>query len=407
MANDIIKTIVSLADMSVQRPKIDKAAKSYVKFGGTNQFPNELLTLAKESPLQSAILNNQFIYSMGAGFEEWTGEIFTPNLSYNWEELTRRCMRDYIYLQAFAVQIVLNENGKTYSFYHQPIDQVRLGNYNEFNIIDTAYICTSWKSATSKNIVEIPMWGSESIQKGKSYLMYFKDYDLDELYYPIPKWYSSANWILADILLSKYYVNTVGNGFTPSTVITYPNEMDNDKKAELYDMFKSCFSGVENASDIIILFGENGEKPEITPLNASNNADLYQDFSNEVLSKIISGNRLPSPTLAGISSPSNLGGASNELLTAYSQYKLTVIHDLRKFVLTHINGLLKLNGLLPVLNIIDFDLRAEIEGQIEKNEDISKETLDVESGDELDKAQEDAEDEAVENMTNNDEDKVG
>lgn len=406
MANDALKAIISLADMSVQRPKIDRTSKSYVRFGGNNLFPNEVITLAKESPLQSAILNNQFIYSMGAGFEEWTGEIFTPNLTYNWEELTRRCMRDYIYLNSFSIQIVLNENGKTFSFYHQPIDQVRLGNYNEFNIIDTAYICTNWKSAGSKNIVEIPMWGSETPQKGQAYLMYFKDYDLDELYYPIPKWYSSANWILADILLSKYYVNTVGNGFTPSTVITYPNEMDNDKKAELYDMFKSCFSGVENASDIIILFGENGEKPEITPLNASNNADLYQDFSNEVLSKIISGNRLPSPTLAGISSPSNLGGASNELLTAYSQYKLTVIHDLRKFVLTHINGLLKLNGLQPVLNIIDFDLRAEIEGQIEKNEDITKETLDVESGDELDKAQEEAEEDAVDDMTNNDEDKI-
>lgn len=374
-----------MADISIKQPKIDKSGHTYVKFGANNLFPLEILNLVKESPLQSSILNNQFIYAMGAGFEDWDDEIYTPNLSYNWEELTRRCMRDYIYMQAFAIQVALNQDNKTFSYWHQPIEQVRLGQYTENNVIESAYLNSNWINSSAKNIVKIKMWGSESPKMGEKYLMYFKEYNLNEQYYAIPLWFSAKDWIKADALLSKYYVNTVGNGFTPSTAILYPNEMDNEKKKELYDMLISNFSGVENAASIMVFFGENGILPDIKTLNASDNPDLYKDFSAEVLGKIISANRLPSPTLAGLSSPSNLGGASNELLTAYSLYKLTVIHSLRKFVLENINYLLKLNGHKSVLNIIDFDLRAEIEGNIEKNEEIAKETLDVEPNDNNDK----------------------
>lgn len=389
--NQIQKAIIALSDMTVKAPTIDRNSRDYVRFGNNNLFPNELLKLAKESPLQSAILNNQFIYAMGAGFEEWTDDIFTPNLFYNWEELTRRCMRDYVYLQAFSVQLMLNEDGKTYSFFHQPVDQVRLGNYNSLNVIEDAYLNTNWQNASPNNIVKIKMFGSEIPVKGEKYLLYYKDYNLDELYYPTPYWYSAGNWILADILLSKYYCNTVGNGFTPSTAILYPNEPDNDKKEAIYDALINNFGGTENAGSIMLLFGENDVLPDIKALNASTNPDLYKDFSAEVLSKIISANRLPSPTLAGISSTSTLGGQNDEIIAAYSLYKLTVIYGLRSFVLTKINGLLKMNGYKPVLNIIDFDLKAEIEGNIEKNEDIAKETLDVDSGDETEQKKEEAE----------------
>lgn len=373
----ILKTAIQLADMSVKSPTIDKNSRTWVKFGSNNNFPNDLISMVKESPLQSAILNNQFVYACGAGFEDWEGEIYTPNLIHNWEELTRRCLRDYTFLQSFAIQAILNEDGKTYSYFHQPVNQIRLGNYDENNNITTAYLNTDWRNATNTNTVEIKMFGSEQPKIGERYLMYFKEYDVDELYYPIPKYFSAANWILADALLSKYYVNTAANGFTPSTVITYPSEIEQDKKEALYNMLIDNYGGPENAGSVMLLFGDNGVNPTVQALNASTNPDLYKDFSAEVLSKIISANRLPSPTLAGISSPSNLGGASNELLTAFILYNLTVVHQIRKFVLEKMNYLLKLNGLPKVLNIMDFNLRDELEGNTKENDEKERESIDV------------------------------
>jgi len=390
-----IKTLIQLADVSVKSPFIDRSSKTWVKFGGNNLFPNQLLELVKSSPIQSSILESLFTYSMGSGLDDWETEIYTPNLNYDWYELIKRAMKDYIYFGAFSIQATLNEDGKTYTYWHQPVDQVRLSNYDSTNTITTAYLNADWKTATPTNTIEIKMFGAESPKLGEKYLMYFKDYNPDQLYYAIPSYYSAGNWILCDSLLSKYYANTVSNGFTPSTAILYPNEMDNEKKEALYEMLQENFVGVENAANIMIFFGENGTLPDIKPLNASNNADLYKDFSIEVMNKIISANRLTSPTLVGLATPSGFSSKADEMIAAYTLYKLTVVYSIRKFVLDKINYLLKLNRFPAVLNLIDFDIKSEMEGKTRENEEKQKEGLDVED-EPTDEEKEDVADEVEE-----------
>lgn len=410
MTNDkFLKQVIQLADMSIKRPSVDRTSKSWVNFGNNNLAPQEFIKLAKESNTQSRILTNLFIYSMGAGFEEWTQEVYTPNMKYDWMELTRRCMKDYIYFGAFAVQITLNQAGNKFLYKHTPVSQVRLGNYNDEGEIDTAYLSTNWKSASNSNVVKLPIFDSKPVQQGETYLYYFKDYDIEDTnyYYGVPSWYSSANWIYADILLSKYYLNTVGNGFTPSTAILYPNEPEDNKKEAIYNSLLSNFGGVENAGSIMVLFGENGNLPDIKSLSSSDNADLYKDFVEEVKNQIITGNGLTHPILAAVATSTGFSSQAELLIAAYSQYKLTIITAIRNFVLDKMNFLLQLNGYPSILNIVDFDLRKEIEGQVEENEDKAKDILDVESGDELDKAKEEAEEDAVDDLENKaDENKV-
>lgn len=368
---DNIKANLFQRDFSIDKPFIDKATrKDWVRFGYDNLYPQLCLDLANSSPLQKAILENKLSYLYGAGLSKIEDNIYTPNLQETWGQLLYKCMTDYTYLEAFAIQVIMTESGNKFLFYHQPVDQVRLGQYNDYNMIEKAYLCTNWSKIYSAkgNVAEIKMWGSETPKKGERYLMYFKKHQLGEYYYAIPSWMSAANYVAADAALSQYYNNYIRNNFSANLAIKYPMEPDEEKKAELYRALQASFGGSENAGNILLLFGENGVSPEISSIE-SVNADLYNSVCDTVKLAIVSANRLTSPILAGISTSSGFSSKSDEIIAATVQYRLTVINSERQFILDAFNDLLVMNGYKRVLTIEDYNLAKEFEGSIEDNTD--------------------------------------
>jgi hypothetical protein len=363
---------ITFRDYSFDKPYIDKMTRkdTWVKFDYDNLYPVRVLELVNSSPLQKAILESKKTYIYGAGLEPTEENIYTPNMFDTWGELIEKCLEDYVYLNAFAVQLVLNESGNRFSFYYQPVDQIRLGNYNERNIIEKAYLCTDWRKAQrNKNVVEIDMFGSETPKKGKPYLLYFKPDQVGEYYYPSIPYMSASNYIMADAALSQYYNNYIHNNFSANLAIRFPLEPTEEKKQELYDNLVKSFGGAENAGNILCLFGEGGVVPEISAIE-SVNADLYNSVVDIIKMALVSANRLTSPILAGISTSTGFSSKSDEIIAAYTLYKLTVINQERAFILKCFNKLLEMNGHTRCLKFIDFDVRKEFEGETQTNDKV-------------------------------------
>ena len=323
--------------------------------------------------MQKAIVEARKTYILGAGLEKSEANQYTPNMVESWIELIEKCTTDFVYFGAFAVQAILNESGNRFSFYHTPLDQVRFAPYNERNIIEKAYLCTDWSRAQkNRNVAEIDVFGSETPKKGKPYLLYFKPYQPNNYYYAVPEFMSAANYIAADAALSQYYNNYIRNNFSANLSIKFPYEPTDDKKEELYKNLMASFGGAENAGNILLLFGQDGQNPEISAIE-SVNADLYNSVVDIIKSAIISANRLTSPVLAGIGTSTGFSSKSDELIAAYCQYKLTVIASDRKFILDGFNKMLEMNGLERSFNLLDYDLRQEFEGASTSNDDVQKE----------------------------------
>lgn len=357
-------------DYSFDKPYIDKMTRrdSWVKFDVDNQYPERVLDMVNSSPLQKSILESRKTYILGAGLDKVDENVYTPNMYESWIDLIEKCVSDYVYLNAFAVQVILNESGNRFSFYHQPVQQVRFANYNDKNFIEKAYLCTDWRKAQkNKNVVEIPMFGSETPKKGKAYLLYFKPDQVGEYYYGIPEYMSAANYIMADAALSQYYNNYIHNNFSANLALRFPTEPTEEKKQELYENLRNSFGGAENAGNILLLFGENGVVPEINSIE-SVNADLYNSVVDIIKLALVSANRLTSPILAGIATSSGFSSKSDEMIAAYTLYKLTVINSERAFILKGFNKMLEMNGNSRVFKFLDFDIRKEFEGQTASND---------------------------------------
>lgn len=361
---------ITFRDYSFDKPYIDKMTRrdSWVKFDVDNQYPERVLDMVNSSPLQKSILESRKTYILGAGLDKVDENVYTPNMYESWIDLIEKCVSDYVYLNAFAVQVILNESGNRFSFYHQPVQQVRFANYNDKNFIEKAYLCTDWRKAQkNKNVVEIPMFGSETPKKGKAYLLYFKPDQVGEYYYGIPEYMSAANYIMADAALSQYYNNYIHNNFSANLALRFPTEPTEEKKEELYENLRKSFGGAENAGNILLLFGESGVSPEISAVE-SVNADLYNSVVDIIKLALVSANRLTSPILAGIATSSGFSSKSDEMIAAYTLYKLTVINSERAFLLKGFNKMLEMNGHSRVFKLLDFDIRKEFEGQTASND---------------------------------------
>lgn len=359
-------------DYTFENPIIDagRGTRDYARFDYDNLFLERLIKVADDSPMQTAILHNRISYLLGAGFGEMVDNIYTPNLSESWYELFQKCVNDFVYANAFGIQCIMNAGGTSFSFYHVPITQIRLGKYTERNIIEKAYICSDWRKSNRDRIVEIKMWGCETPKRGERYLMYFKPYKANEYYYAIPYWFSGVQYAMADAALSQYFNNFIRNNFSSSLCITYPIEPDEEKKAEIYKNLQASFGGASNAGNILLLFGENGNSPQIASVDASTKtAELYESICNLVKLALVSANRLTSPVLAGISTSTGFSSKSEELIAAETMYRLTVINSERQFLLEKFNDLLSMNGLPRVLTIQDYNLQEEFLGNVEENTD--------------------------------------
>lgn len=375
---------ITFRDYSFDKPHIDNMTRkdTWVKFDYDNLYPERVLEIVNQSPLQKSILESKKTYILGAGLDKTEENIYTPNMFETWQDLIEKCANDFVYLNAMAVQVILNESGNRFSFYHQPVDQVRLGNYNEQNFIEKAYLCTDWRKAQkNKNVVEIPMFGSEQPKKGKAYLLYFRPEQVGQYYYAIPEYMSASNYIMADGALSQYYNNYIHNNFSANLAIRFPIEPSEEKKEELYENLRKSFGGAENAGNILLLFGENGVVPEISAIE-NVNADLYNSVMDIIKLALVSANRLTSPILAGIVTSTGFSSKSDEMIAAYTLYKLTVINTERQFILKCFNKLLEMNGHARCLKFIDFDVRKEFEGQSETNDMVEDEGNNVDENEE-------------------------
>ena len=372
-----IKPNINMKDHSIKKPYFDRFLKvGAVSFDTDNLYPDRILEKVEESPTQSAILENLTNYIYGLGLKDWEADIQQPNFSESWDSLLKKCITDYVYFNAFAIEIIPNELGDRFSFYHIPVMQVRCGQYNERNQIEEYYLSSDWtvNSWMSRKVKKIKAWGIEQPQRGEAYLMYVREYKPNQYYYALPSYVPALNWIMADGAIARFTNNFISNNMSAGKVVTFPEDISDERKQELYDAIAECFGGSENAGSTLVLFGEGGVAPEVNTLE-SKDSDLYIDVHDMVIRALCTANQITNPNLLGIHDSSGFSSQSEEMITAYTLYLNTVVIPKRTFILTKINDLLSLNGYPRVFLINDLNLQKELEGVESTNDKKEEEAV--------------------------------
>lgn len=355
-----------------------KNSLGWVNWGAKNNYPNLLLNLYNQSPTHRAAVNFAMMSILGNGVDfeamQLNGDEVVPNYAQTWDEVIKALALDFILYGSYAIQVIMNKDGKTYSYWHMPLDKVRWSEYDEDGQITKYWICNDW-AATGQyppfEIDALDMKDEWKLEKGKPYLYVYRTYSPAMTYYTQPHYQAALNAIQAEIEYCNYDLKNIVNGFAPAGVLTLPEvETDEERQAIIQNVTR-MFQGSENANSVFITFRNNIEDKgvEYTPFQSNKGSfNYYADANQRVINRILESHQIPNASLIGMPDIGNSGFSSeaDKLQVSYELYnKLTGNYN-RMAVIRTLNQMLKMNGIeteivMKPLNFNDFGNDANVE----------------------------------------------
>lgn len=354
-----------------------KNALGWVNWGVKNNYPNLLLDLYNQSPTHRSAINFAMMSILGNGVDyeqmQLNGDEVVPNYSQTWDEVIKSLALDYILYGSYAIQVIMNNDGKTYSFWHMPLEKVRWSEFDEDGQITSYWICNDWTAVGKYPPIEIEALDMKSemkLDKGKPYLYVYRTYSPTMTYYTQPHYAAAIKAIQAEIEYVNYDLKNIVNGFTPSGVLTLPEvETDEERQAIIANITR-MFQGSENANSVMITFRSNVEDKGVEYVPFAKNQgsfNFYADANQRVINRILEAHQIPNAALIGMPDISNSGFASeaDKLEVSYQLYnKLTGNYN-RMAVIRTLNQMFKMNGIeteivMKPLNFADFGNDANV-----------------------------------------------
>lgn len=334
-----------------------RSAMGWVNYGVRNDYPQRLSGLYYNSVTHRACIDFTTTAICGDGVDYDAMKINEsesyPNYQESWDTLIEKCAKDLCIYGGYALQIIKNNDGKTYSFYHQPFGDVRCSERDEDGVIMSYWVCPDWTMTSTYPPVELPSFGfqeDEEIKSGKAYLYVYTDYSPDLNYYPVPQYIAALKPIQTEIELERYDLRSVTNNFSASGILTLNRVDDDNERDMLLQNIKAVFQGADNANSLIINFKNNDEEQPATFVkidkDAGNNVNLFEQANTRVIAKIIAAHRISNKALIGYEADSAmLGGEGNVLNVAFNLFNKTVATNMRKKLIGTLNKALKMNGI--------------------------------------------------------------
>ena len=376
-----------------------RSAMGWVNWGIRNDSPQRLGDLYYNSVTHKDCVDftTTAIIGDGVDYDAMSvkeGEI-VPNYSESWDSIIEKCSKDFVLYGGYALQIIKNNDDKTYSFYHQPFGDVRCSERDEDGVITSYWVCRDWTMTSTYPPIELDAFGfqeEEEIKSGKAYLYVYTDYSPDLNYYPVPNYIAALKPIQTEIELERYDLRSVVNNFSASGILTLNRVDDDEERQMILQNIKAMFSGADNANSLIINFkNSDDEKPaEFVKIDkdAGNNVNLFEQCNERVVDKIVAAHRITSKALIGYNTETSmLGGEGNLLAVAFNLFNKTVVTNLRKKLIGTLNKALKMNGLTQEIilkpltfNIMEVNDTNTMTEEVTNTEDNDTERATTENG---------------------------
>lgn len=348
--------------------------RGWVNWGNRNDYPIKLSELYFNSIVHKSCVDFGVTAILGDGIDYQSMNMneteVMPNNLQTWDELIRCLALDYILYGSYAFQIIRNKDGRTFSYYHQPISSVRCSPRDEEGNITSYWLCQDWTATGKYPPIEIPRFGfqeEETINSGKPYLFVFESYTPDLDYYTTPKYVGGIKAIMTELELIRYDLRAVKNNFSANGFLVLPRVESDEERRELLNNIKNSFVGADNANSLVVTFSNGDENDSnvakfVKIDKDSNNVNLFSESNSRNIDRIVTAHRIPSKALIGMPiDGATLGGGGNEVNVAWNLYNKTVATEYRNAILTTINKMFALNGVDTqlILKPLDFNLTDE------------------------------------------------
>ena len=323
----------------------------WVYYGDNNLMPQYLITRFNNSAIHKAIVTSKVNQIMGDGVVSINNPMASVNLvnkKENVSEVMKKCALDLVLFGGYSLNVIWSRDRETIAeIYHIDFSRVRCGKINpDTDEIEKYYYSADWTNIKKYPVEEFDSFNQEDGEP--SQILYYKQYQPSNSYYPNPDYSGALAAIEIDVNIKEFHSNNLKNGMLPSLWIDFVNGIPDEENQRLMTRaLEEQYSSVNNAGRPIISFNESPElSPRITQIAPSSNDGYYQAIYDDIIRTILSGHRISSGELFGISTSGKLG-TRNEIVDHSEYIRKMVIMPYQNELLPTFNKLVSLKSQKP------------------------------------------------------------
>lgn len=348
MSNTKVK-VVNLG--SFTKPKVEKkGSDKWVSFGANNNYYQELIDRAEGSPTNRAIVEGVGDLIYGRGLEArdsknnldgytWMKRLFKPRHM-------RRAAKDLKKLGQCAFQVIYNsDKSKIVEVHHIPAETLRMSPKGDSGEVESFWYTRDWTQTRKAEYkpVEYKAFGHGS-RADKLEIMYIQPYRSGQEYYSTVDYQGGLMYARMEEEISNYHLINIQSGFSPTTMITFPEQMTEEEQNAVVMGVERKFQGTSGKRTIFSFVSDKEQAPIVEVLPITDAAETYNFLSSEAEHKIIVSHRVTSPMLLGIKNNTGFGNNADEIKTASQHFQNTVIRGYQDLIIDALDEIMAFNG---------------------------------------------------------------
>jgi hypothetical protein len=330
--------------------------KDWVYYGDGNTYPNFLIDVYNNSAIHKSICQSKVSQIVGDGLKCDKNPMATVNLvnkKQNIQEVYEKCALDLVLFGGYALNIIWKRDRSQgiAEIHHIDFSRVRCGKIDmeeEHDEVTKYYYCADWTNTRKFKPEEYPSFNIE--EENPSQILYVTSYQPSNDYYPSPDYSGALPAIDISIEIQNFHKNNLKNGMLPSLFINFNNGVPGPEEQDIITRaLDESYGGSDNAGRAVVSFNESKDSgPTIEAIQPGGSDNYYTTIYEDIIRSILSGHRVSSGELFGISTAGKLGSA-NEILEHSEFFRNTVIKPYINELLGTFNKVMSLKFQEPIV----------------------------------------------------------
>jgi len=326
-------------------------------------YGNFLNNLYSASPIHGALINLKSMLTAGNGYTIEGAEDLNMSSKIQLNQLTNQfdnlidngLVLDYFIHNRVCILVTWNkDNTKIIKLKRINPASVNINTIDgQMEPIDYLY-CWNWALFSSKvPVIRYPKFDQSNL-KDKTQILMVQYQNPEQRLYSMPTYKGAIKSILTDKESDTHQLAWLKNAMSPSVVISFPFDLDEEEKADLIDGLRSDFTDTENAGKVFTTFSKTRDVlPSITQLAPLDVASGFLDLVDTTTRKICLGHGID-PQIIGLKTAGSLGNA--DFVYQYNLFNQGQIQPAQQKIQAIFNDFLAINGLSVMLSFRDVDI---------------------------------------------------
>jgi len=344
-------------DLSLRFVEKINRSVPFVSWGLDNLEIERWYDYSDFSPIHSSAIRTKVDNAVGLGF--LGGDEIKINSKENLNDVAKQIFWEYIVGGNLFLEVVWKQDRREglHSVHVVPSKYMRAKAPETAELRSDKWLyCSDWVQWRKAGLIEFSEFDPQNYTDRQ--IIQIKNYAPGYMFYGVPSYLASILDIRLSRAISEYNLSSIINGAQPSLWINFPQEVDSQNDQEdVLRRLQERYSGPTNAGRIIVSYGSDGVRPEITTINPTLQGGMFSEIFGLVRENILSGHQIPDPSICGLPSPSGFASQAEQLKTAHQLFMKTTITPLQDFMCKELNPIIQLLNPQTPINL-----------QIEQNE---------------------------------------